>query len=70
MLAFIPFKWNFHKKYILKTSVENGIIRAMINGFNLNIENAYIQSDNGIFGFLLKEDSECQIDWLELACPI
>ena len=70
MLAFIPFEWNFHKKYILKTSVENGIIRAMINGFNLNIENAYIKRDNGIFGFLLKEGSECQIDWLELACPI
>ena len=70
MLAFIPYKWNFHKKYILKTTIKDGIIKAVINGFDLNIENAYINCSSGVFGFLLKEGSKSQIDWLELACPI
>ncbi|MDD2591830.1 MAG: hypothetical protein PHP11_06465, partial [Erysipelotrichaceae bacterium] len=62
--------WNFHTKFILKTISKNGIIRAMINEIDLNIENAYIEETKGIYGFLLKDDSVCRFEWLELASPI
>ncbi|MEA5018219.1 MAG: ADP-ribosylglycohydrolase family protein [Erysipelotrichaceae bacterium] len=69
-LSFIPCQWRFHKNYILKMTIKNGIMNAMIHELGLNIETAYNINDAGLYGFLLKDGSSCLITGFELACPI